>query len=84
MFARSADAAIVPTVCRRVGWSRFEVTHWDPIIPDPDVPKEEDWERMTRELLNVLSPFILQYPDQYFWFNKRWVLEPLAEEPAKA
>ena len=39
---------------------------------------------MTRELLNVLSPFILQYPDQYFWFNKRWVLEPLAEEPAKA
>jgi len=81
MFARSADVAIIPTVCRRVGWSHFEVTTLDPIRPDKSVPKEADWDRMTRELLDVLSPFILTYPDQYFWFNKRWVLEPLLDEP---
>ncbi len=80
MFARSAKSAILPAVCRRVGWAQFEVTTWDPIVPDDSVPKEEDWERMTRELMRVLSEVVMDSPDQYFWFNKRWVLEPLADE----
>ena len=80
MFARSAKSAIVPTICRRVGWARFEVTTWDPIMPDESVSKEDDWERMTRDLLIILSGVVMEYPDQYFWFNKRWVLEPLTDD----
>jgi lauroyl/myristoyl acyltransferase len=37
---------------------------------------------MTQEVMNVFSRAILDAPDQYFWFNKRWVLEPL--DPAEA
>ena len=33
-------------------------------------------ERLTREVLTKLSDFILKHPEEWFWYNKRWIHEP--------
>ena len=35
-------------------------------------------EDLTREALSLLSDFILKHPEQWFWYNKRWILEPVS------
>jgi len=30
---------------------------------------------MTREIMQVFDRAIRTHPDQYFWYNKRWVLD---------
>lgn len=80
LFARQAGVPIYPAFVERDGWSRLRLTVFDPVEPDPALDKEADWERMTKAVLAVFDREIRRRPDQYFWFNKRWVLDPL--EPA--
>jgi lauroyl/myristoyl acyltransferase len=47
------------------------------IYPDASLPKSEDIERMTREILGHVDAIIREEPEQWFWFNKRWILDPL-------
>jgi KDO2-lipid IV(A) lauroyltransferase len=81
MFARMAGVPIIPTVAVRIGWTRHRIRVFDPIRPDPALDRDADISRMTQEVMNVFSRAILDAPDHYFWFNKRWVLEPL--DPAE-
>jgi len=30
-----------------------------------------------REVVAALDGYIQAHPEQYFWFNKRWVLDPI-------
>ena len=46
------------------------------IFPSADIPKKEDISRMMNELMEAFSKEINALPDQYFWYNKRWVLDP--------
>lgn len=85
-FARKAGVPIFAGCTPRVGWCRH---HWellDIIWPDPAVEEATDLQRMTQQVMNRLEQHILHYPDQYFWFNKRWVLgataAPAAASPA--
>ncbi len=78
-FSRSTGAPILPTVIRRIGWSRFELKMFDEILPDNSVPKKDDVERMTRETIAILDREIRISPEQWFWYNKRWVLDPVEE-----
>ena len=55
----------------------------DPIVPDPEADKKEDIERMFKELLALFESIIREQPEQYFWYNKRWVLDPLEPEVKK-
>jgi lauroyl/myristoyl acyltransferase len=68
---------VIPAVVRRVGWARHAWLAFDAVYPDPSRPKEEDWLRMTREVMAHFDRAVREAPDQYFWFNKRWVLDPL-------
>lgn len=77
LFARQARVPIIPAVVHRVGWTRHTWKAFDPVIPDPNVPKDEDWLRMTREVMAHFNQAVRDAPEQYFWFNKRWVLDPL-------
>lgn len=77
LFARQANCPIFPAILRRVGWTQMESTLFDPIRPDHSVDKAEDWQRMLQELMTLLDAEIRKTPEQYFWFNKRWVLDPI-------
>jgi KDO2-lipid IV(A) lauroyltransferase len=74
-FAQLARCPIFPVCVRRIGWTRHDAVLLSPIYPDPSQKKEVDQQRMMQELMSALSAEILKTPDQYFWYNKRWVLK---------
>ncbi len=77
LFARQANAIILGSYVYRIGWTKHCWEVGEPIFANPDVDKQEDWKRMTQEVLNGYDAAVRKHPEQYFWYNKRWVLEPL-------
>lgn len=82
-FAKQTGVPIFPIVIRRVGWTRHRLVLAEPVRPDPDVPKAEDCVRMTQEVFGVAEHAIRETPEQWFWFNKRWILDPPNFETTK-
>ena len=41
------------------------------------IGSEEDFLRMTREVMALFDQAVREHPDQYLWYNKRWVLDPV-------
>lgn len=74
LFAREAGVPIIPAFVVRQGWARHRWKGFEPIWPDPTLDKEQDIKRMTQYVMDVFDQAIRRHPDQYFWFNQRWVL----------
>ena len=77
LFAQMAHCPIYPVALIRNGWTRHDYKVFDPIFPDPAADKKEDWQRMMQQLVSIFDAEIHARPEQYFWFNKRWVLDPI-------
>jgi KDO2-lipid IV(A) lauroyltransferase len=77
LFAQMARCPVYPVVFLRHGWNRHEGLLLDPIQADPTVDKKQDRARILQEVVSVLDRHIQAHPEQYFWFNKRWVLDPV-------
>jgi KDO2-lipid IV(A) lauroyltransferase len=77
LFARQCNCPIYPAVVRRIGWTRHEATVFDPVYPDPSLDKSEDWQRIMQHMMDLFDAEIAKTPEQYFWYNKRWVLDPI-------
>ncbi|HBO87365.1 MAG TPA: hypothetical protein DD620_01255 [Verrucomicrobia bacterium] len=76
-FARKCDCPIQPFITHRIGWSQHTFILLHPITPDPTAEKDIDQQRMMEELMTQFTSAIKTNPEQYFWYNKRWVLDPL-------
>jgi len=76
-FAKSCNCPIIPFVVRRSGWLRHEAKLLTPIYPNSSLSKNEDIELMMTVLMNTFNAEIDASPEQYFWYNKRWVLDPI-------
>ena len=74
VFAREAGVPIMPGCALRQGWARHRWVAFDPIWPDPAADQDADVQRMTQAVMDVLTGIIRENPEQYFWYNKRWVL----------
>jgi hypothetical protein len=48
---------------------------------DKTADKAADVARMTREVMAQLDLAIRSRPDQWFWFNRRWILDPVDPSP---
>lgn len=81
-FARAAQVPIVPAVFMRKGWTKHEFVYFDPLYPDPALDKDVDLQRLTEAVLKTLDRAILQNPEQWFWYNGRWILDPV-KPPSK-
>ena len=77
MFARHTGVPIYPVLMRRIGWARHQGRLLNPVTADPTVEKDADIRRMTQEVLDLVDRAIREDPGQWFWYNKRWVLDPL-------
>ena len=77
LFARQCNCPIYPAVVRRVGWTKHTCHFFEPIHPDPSLDKKEDYERMMRLMMAHFDAEIRKAPEQYFWYNKRWILDPI-------
>ncbi len=75
-FAQLAHCPIYPICMRRIGWTKHTAVMLDPITPNPTLGKDEDQQRIMTQLMATISKEILKTPEQYFWYNKRWVLNP--------
>lgn len=76
-FARQADVPIITMIPTRRGWSRHHIRLCDPVLSDNKLEKREDWQRMIQEVFRSIEEAIRKQPEQWFWFNRRWILDPL-------
>ncbi|MCF7847735.1 MAG: lysophospholipid acyltransferase family protein [Kiritimatiellales bacterium] len=77
LFARQVNCPIYPGFVRRIGWTRHECHFFDPIHPDLSLDKQEDYQRMMQLMMTRFDAEIQKTPEQYFWYNKRWILDPI-------
>ena len=66
---------VVAAMSRRNG--RHVFSHLATLRPDPAAQdKREEARRLTREALKLLSDEVMRNPGDWYWYNKRWILEP--------
>lgn len=82
-FAVKCGCPIVVAVMTRQN-GRHVFNHIATLRPDPNAAdKKEEARRLTREALKLLSDEIMKSPGDWYWFNKRWILEPLERKEEK-
>ena len=80
-FAVNCDCPIVVAAMARED-GRHVVHYLKTLRPDPNAAdKKEEARRLTRETLKLLSDEIMKNPGDWYWFNKRWILEPTQCRP---
>jgi KDO2-lipid IV(A) lauroyltransferase len=77
LFARHAGVPIYPVIVTRIGWARHAARIYPPVHADPALDKQSDVRRMTQQVMDIITAAIHADPGQWFWYNKRWVLEPV-------
>jgi len=77
LFAVATGAPIVVAIMRREdGLHTFD--HLATLRPDPAAPdRKAEAARLTREVMRLLDEGIRRTPEQWFWYNKRWILQPV-------
>ena len=83
LLARQAGVPIIPVVALRVGWIRHSFRAYAPVQPDERLDKATDWQRMTQEVFRTIDGVVREQPEQWFWYNKRWILDPLEAAEVK-
>ena len=80
LFARHANVPVFPCIVTRSGWARHTTRLYPPLWADPSLDKEADIKRITQAVMDIITAAVLACPEQWFWYNRRWVLEPVEEE----
>ena len=76
-FAVKCGCPIVVAIMTRQN-GRHVFNHIATLRPDPNASdKKKEARRLTREALKLLSDEIMKSPGDWYWFNKRWILEPV-------
>ncbi len=84
LFAIAAKVPIIQAFFRREGWGCHRFDYLPPIHPDPALSKAEDARRITAAVVAQVDEAIRRNPEQWFWYNKRWILTPIREEAPTA
>lgn len=76
MFAVTTGAPVVVAIMRREnGMHTFD--HIATLRPNPDAPdRREEAKRIMREAMALIDEGVRKTPDQWFWYNSRWILQP--------
>ena len=76
MFAVRCGCPIVVAQMQREG-GKHVFNHIATLRPDPAATdKRAEAERLTREAMSLLDREVRKRPGDWYWFNKRWILEP--------
>ena len=78
MFAVRCGCPIVVAVMRREH-GRHVFDHIGTLRPDPSADRKLEAARLTREAMKMLDARIQAHPEHWFWYNKRWILQPVAK-----
>lgn len=69
-FAVKCRAPIVVAAMRREN-GRHVIAHLATIRSEGRAPED-----LTREVMGLLDDFVRRHPGDWYWYNKRWILEP--------
>jgi len=83
-FMLVGKAPVYPCIIRRKGWSRQIGIAYPPIEADPAMDKPANIASATAAMLAIIDREVRQSPEQWFWYNKRWILDPLEAAPEAA
>ena len=75
-FATAVGAPVVVAIMRREN-GKHVFDHLGTLRPDPELSRKEDSVRLTRETMALLDAAIKKTPEHWFWYNKRWILQPV-------
>ncbi len=81
-FARQVEVPIFLAIMKRHGWTGHSLEVHGPFEPDPALSKDDDAQRLSQLVMDILDAEVRQDPGQWFWYNKRWILDPLEPEAA--
>ena len=77
MFAVRCGSPIVVAVMRRES-GKHVFDHVGTLRPDPAAKdKKAEAARLTREAMKMLDERIMAHPEHWYWYNKRWILQPV-------
>ena len=76
-IARQTNVPVFPAIMTRIGWGRHHYRFFEPILPDQNAEKKADAMRITQSFFDILTKCVNAEPEQWFWFNKRWIFDPL-------
>lgn len=76
MFAAAAGSPIVVAMMRREN-GKHVFDHLGTLRPDPSADRREESARLTREAMRLIDEGVRRHPGQWFWYNKRWILQPV-------
>jgi KDO2-lipid IV(A) lauroyltransferase len=77
MFAVRCGSPIVVASMRREG-GKHVFDHLATLRPDPAATdRKAEAERLTREAMHLLDESVRAHPEHWFWYNKRWILQPV-------
>lgn len=79
LFARQLEIPVFLFVSTRIDRRRHRIRLLDTIQPCPEIDKESDILRITTEVMSQIDSAIRADPGQWFWYNSRWILDPLVE-----
>lgn len=76
LFAVKCGAPIVVAIMSRKN-GKHVFNHLATLRPDANAAdRNAEARRLTGEALKLLSDAIMREPENWFWYNKRWILEP--------
>ena len=77
MFAVNCSSPVVVAMMTRSA-GKHVFHHLATLRPDPAATdKKEEAKRITREAMALLDKGIRNHPGDWFWYNKRWILQPV-------
>ena len=79
-FARQVEVPIFLAIMRRRGWTHHSIELHGPFEPDLSLSKDQDAGRLSQVVMDIVDAEIRKDPGQWFWYNKRWILDPLDPE----
>tara|TARA_B100001250_G_scaffold399910_1_gene409833 strand:- start:959 stop:1810 length:852 start_codon:yes stop_codon:yes gene_type:complete len=70
LFHINTQAPIMVVVCNQINYKKYEIN----LIPlSINKITVED---ITQDYTTILEKYIVKYPEQYFWFHRRWKTKP--------
>jgi len=73
-YAREGNLPVFVAEVVREGWTQHCWRHTGVIRPDFTLSEVEDRKRIMQYIMDRFSESVRAHPENYFWFNKRWVL----------
>ncbi len=77
MFAVRCGSPIIVAMMRREG-GRHVFDHIGTLRPDAAAKdRKAEAARLTREAMSMIDGRLKEHPEDWYWYNKRWILQPV-------